>query len=157
MLFNQKSPDYAVPGHVQWHKGTHTSITTCKLIRTMVQFSELWHLVIAALHTGLSKYLTALDTRVRLTLTKNCRTLARHGNLLSFQSQFTMQVICYFLSLMLSKLIIKLDIALSWGIQTLFFFCKAKQKNRGFQVWSLLIHGNKLYQFHHHLLFKIFT
>ena len=68
-----------------------------------------------ALHQGLSKYLTAQDTRGTPTLTKHNRTLSRLGNLLPLQPRSTTNVNwVFFLSLVLIKLIKKLDIALSW-------------------------------------------
>ena len=48
-------------------------------------------LVVTAVHQGLSKYLTAKDTRISPTLTNHRRTLSSHGNQLSLQSQSTIQ------------------------------------------------------------------
>ena len=44
-----------------------------------------------AVHQGLSKYLTAQDTHIILTSTNHSRTLSSHGNILSLQSQSTIQ------------------------------------------------------------------
>ena len=44
-----------------------------------------------AVHQGLSKYLTAQDTHVSPTSTNHSRTLSSHGNLLSFESQSTIE------------------------------------------------------------------
>ena len=46
---------------------------------------------ISAVHQGLSKYLTAQDTHISPTSTNHRRTLSSHGNLLSLQSQSTIQ------------------------------------------------------------------
>ena len=45
-----------------------------------------------ALHRGLSKYLTAQDTRDTPTITKHNRTLVRLGNLLSLQPRSTIKL-----------------------------------------------------------------
>ena len=61
-----------------------------------------------ALYRGLSKYLTAQDTRGTPTLTKYNRTLTMLGKLLSLQPQSTIPVIeDFFLALVSSKLIQK--------------------------------------------------
>ena len=44
-----------------------------------------------AVHQGLSKYLTAQDTHISPTSTNHSRTLSSYGNLLSLQSQSTIQ------------------------------------------------------------------
>ena len=67
---------------------------------------------LTALHQGLSKNLTAQDTHITPTLTKHKQTLARLGKLLFLQQRSTIQKNGPFLSLVLSKLFTKLDIAL---------------------------------------------
>ena len=47
--------------------------------------------VCTAVHQGLSKYLTAQDAHISPTLSNHSRTLSCHGNLLSLQSQSTIQ------------------------------------------------------------------
>ena len=42
-------------------------------------------------HQSLSKYLTAQDTHFSPTITKRCRNMSSHGNLLSLQAQSTIQ------------------------------------------------------------------
>ena len=49
------------------------------------------NLLTTAVHQGLSKYLTAQDTHISPTSTNQRRTLSSHGNLLSLQSQSTIQ------------------------------------------------------------------
>ena len=69
-----------------------------------------------AIHQDLSKYLTAQDNQISPTSTKPSKALSSHGNLLSLQSQSTMQEWkTFFLFLVLSKQIPKLIIALSWN------------------------------------------
>ena len=46
---------------------------------------------VTAVHQGLSKYLTAQDTHISPTSTNHSRTLSSNGNLLSLQSQSTIQ------------------------------------------------------------------
>ena len=77
-------------------------------------FSFLFVLVLTAIHQGLSKYLTAINSHIIPTSTKYSRTLSSHGNLKSILSQSIMQKIRLFLCLVLSKLIRKLVIALTW-------------------------------------------
>ena len=69
--------------------------------------------VFTAVHQGLPKYLTAQDTHISPTSSNHSRTLPSHGNLLSLQSQSTIQEYKTFLFLILSELIRKLVIALS--------------------------------------------
>ena len=45
-----------------------------------------------AVHQGLSKYLNAQETPISPNSTKHSRTLSSHGNLLSIQSQSTIEV-----------------------------------------------------------------
>ena len=50
-----------------------------------------YYLETTAVHQGLSKYLTAQDTHISQTSTNHSRTLSSHVNLLSLQSQSTIQ------------------------------------------------------------------
>ena len=71
---------------------------------------------LTAVHQGLSKYLTAQDTHISQTSSNHRRTLSNHDNLLSLQSQSTIQEYKKkILFLVLSKLIQKLIITLSWS------------------------------------------
>ena len=102
---------------------------------------------LTAVHQGLSKNLTAQDTHISTTSTNHSRTLSSHGNLLSLQSQFTIQEYKKNLFLTLSKLILKLDIALSWNNKIYnLSFSKVKRNKTG--SW----------QFYHYLFMaKIYT
>ena len=58
---------------------------------------------LTALHRGLSKYLTAQDTRFNSTQFKHNKTMSSLGTLLSLRTWSTMQVNTAFLSLLRSK------------------------------------------------------
>ena len=104
--------------------------------------------------------LTAQDTHFSPISTKHSRTLPSHGNPLSLISQYKYKWL--FLSLVLNKLIQKLNTALSW--EQLYFkysFPKAKRNNTGFcnlivlYSWKQAIHWCIFLQFRLHLLSEI--
>ena len=107
MIANIIRVDYTYPlAHIEakWHSQGWLQTAN-------IYISEM----LRALNRSLSKYLTAQDTRGTPTLTKENRTLARLGSLLFLRPRSTIKVIfLVLLSLVLSKLIKKLDIALNW-------------------------------------------
>ena len=111
-----------------------------------------------AVHQGLSKYLTAQDTHISPTSSNHSRPLSSHGNLLSLQSQSTIQEYKPFLCLILSKLIWKLVIALSWNNQ-IFPFLKSNGINRLPKSYQPLFMTKSIHRFippfRHFLLFEI--
>ena len=104
-------------------------------------------LPVAALHQGFSKYLTVQDTHCSPTPTKHSRTMSSHGNLLSLQSQSTIQESKAFLCLVLIKFIQKLDVAQSWDQLNFQFLLSLSQteKTQAFETWKFFFHGHKLY------------
>ena len=85
-----KWQDYTALHWRQWPQWTVLTSLHCTALHCTAQ-SGIKCTNITAVHQNVSKYLTAQDTHISPTLTKNSRTLLRHGNLLSLQSQSTIQ------------------------------------------------------------------
>jgi hypothetical protein len=93
------------------NKNSHKCPSLYCVMKRLLEFD----MFCTAVHQGLSKYLAVQDTHISPTSTNQSRTLSSHGNLLSLQSQSTIQEHKTFSVLVLSKLIQKLVIALSWS------------------------------------------
>ena len=116
---------------------------------------------VTAVQQGLSKYLTAQDIHISATSTNHSRTPAMVTYSPSNHSP-QYKNIKLFLFLVLSKLIQKLVIALSWNnLISIFPFLKSKGIKNAFEnftilyLWQKSIHRYIFPLFRHHLLSEI--
>ena len=89
VIYQLKLVGVMITSDLTWQ--AHVDYTVKRVNGKLWQLARFRRLGATAVHQSLSKFLTAQDTHISPTSTKQSRTLSSHGNLIYLQSQSTMQ------------------------------------------------------------------